>query len=87
MFVLGIDFGTESVRIIIADAANGQIIGTDSCGYPRFAEGLFCDPPTKKFRQHPLDYLEAFENSFGRHIEQMQEETEQGSRVNTHPFK
>ena len=61
--VLGVDFGTESVRVIIVDAGNGQIIGTESSEYPRFAEGLYCDPSTKKFRQHPLDYLEAFENS------------------------
>ncbi|HTO95344.1 MAG TPA: ribulokinase, partial [Bacteroidota bacterium] len=31
--------------------------------YPRWGKGMFCDAARNMFRQHPLDYLEAFETS------------------------
>ena len=61
--VLGIDFGTDSVRSIVADATNGILLGTSVRYYPRWAGGLYCDPQENRFRQHPLDYLETMEAS------------------------
>ncbi len=61
--VVGIDFGTDSVRSIVADATTGAVLGTSVQYYPRWAKGLYCDPVANRFRQHPLDYLESMEAS------------------------
>jgi L-ribulokinase len=61
--VVGIDFGTDSVRSIVADATTGAVLGTSVKYYPRWAKGLYCDPVGNRFRQHPLDYLESMESS------------------------
>jgi L-ribulokinase len=62
-FVIGIDYGTDSVRSVIVDTGNGQIVGTSVFDYPRWKKGLFCDPARNQFRQHPLDYIEGLEQS------------------------
>lgn len=61
--VIGVDFGTDSVRSVVADASTGSIVAQAVCAYPRWAEGLFCDARANKFRQHPLDHFEALETS------------------------
>ena len=55
-FVIGIDYGTDSVRSVVANASNGEIVGTSVFEYPRWKKGLYCDPSINQFRQHPLDY-------------------------------
>ena len=62
-FVIGIDYGTDSVRSVVVDTGNGKIAGTSVFEYPRWKKGLFCDPSINQFRQHPLDYLEGLEQS------------------------
>ncbi len=68
--VVGIDFGTDSVRSIVADATNGSVLGTSVRNYPRWAKGLYCDPVDNRFRQHPLDYLESMEASVREALQQ-----------------
>jgi len=62
-YVIGIDFGTDSVRSIIVDAADGTELADEVFHYPRWTEGKFCDPLNNQFRQHPLDYIEGLEVS------------------------
>jgi L-ribulokinase len=62
-FVIGIDYGTDSVRSVIVDTTNGKIAGTSVFEYPRWKKGLYCDPSINQFRQHPLDYIEGLEQS------------------------
>jgi L-ribulokinase len=62
-YVLGIDFGTDSVRSVVADARNGKVLASSVKYYPRWSKGLYCDPARNRFRQHPLDYLESMEAS------------------------
>jgi L-ribulokinase len=60
-YVIGIDYGTDSCRAVIIDAANGYEISSASAAYPRWSQGLYCDPKINQFRQHPLDYIESLE--------------------------
>ena len=60
-YVIGLDYGTDSVRAVIVNAVNGEEVASDVYLYPRWAEGKYCDPGNNRFRQHPLDYLEGFE--------------------------
>jgi L-ribulokinase len=59
--VIGVDYGTDSVRSILVNTANGQEIASGIFFYPRWKDGLYCDPSANKFRQHPLDYIEGLE--------------------------
>jgi len=58
-FVAGADFGSDSVRVVILDAADGAIVAQEVVYYPRWKQGLYCDPKENRFRQHPLDYVES----------------------------
>jgi L-ribulokinase len=62
-FVIGIDYGTDSVRSMIVNALNGEEVATAVYYYPRWRDGLFCDVSKNQFRQHPLDYIEGLENT------------------------
>ena len=62
-YVIGIDYGTDSVRSVVVNTANGDIAGTSVFEYPRWKKGLYCDPSVNRFRQHPLDYIEGLEQS------------------------
>jgi len=61
--VIGVDYGTDSVRSVIVDTANGKEIASAVEYYPRWKEGKFCNPAKNQFRQHPLDYIEGLENT------------------------
>jgi L-ribulokinase len=62
-FVLGVDFGTDSVRSLLVDAQTGREISSSTFYYPRWKEGLYCNSARLEFRQHPKDYLEGLEFS------------------------
>ena len=62
-YVIGLDYGTDSVRALIVNADNGTEITTHVFYYPRWKKGLFCDPSKSQYRQHPLDYLEGLDVS------------------------
>lgn len=59
--MIGVDYGTDSVRSVIINAANGREIAASVFFYPRWRDGLYCDAPQNQFRQHPLDYVEGLE--------------------------
>jgi L-ribulokinase len=62
-YVIGIDYGTDSVRSVVVNAMNGSIESSAVFDYPRWEKGLYCNPAVNQFRQHPLDYMEGLENS------------------------
>ncbi len=64
-YVLGVDYGTDSVRVLVVDAADGSEKGSGVSAYSRWARGMFCDPASNRFRQHPLDYIESLEAAVG----------------------
>lgn len=63
-FTLGIDFGTNSVRAIVADCSTGRETGSCVVNYPSGKHGILLDPRDHHVaRQHPGDYFFGLENS------------------------
>ena len=63
MYVIGVDYGSDSVRSVLVNAGNGEEISSSVFNYPRWQKGLYCDPAINQFRQHPLDYTEGLEHT------------------------
>jgi L-ribulokinase len=63
-FTLGIDFGTNSVRAVVVDCANGREIGSCVIDYPSGKRGVLLDPRDPNLaRQHPGDYFYGLQES------------------------
>ncbi|MDR2019861.1 MAG: ribulokinase [Treponema sp.] len=62
-YVLGLDYGTDSCRAVIIDAADGGEAGSAVMYYPRWSRSLYCDPAKNQFRQHPQDYIDVLAGS------------------------
>jgi L-ribulokinase len=60
-YVLGVDYGSDSVRTILVDASDGNEIAASVFYFPRWKAQLYCNMYENRFRQHPLDYLEGLE--------------------------
>jgi L-ribulokinase len=60
-YVIGVDYGSDSVRSIIVDAGKRR----RSCCFrfllSKMERTLYCDATANQFRQHPLDYVEGLE--------------------------
>ncbi|UPQ76217.1 ribulokinase [Chryseobacterium nepalense] len=62
-YVIGLDYGTDSVRAVLIDTENGAELATSVSYYKRWKEGKFCKPEKNQFRQHPLDHIEGLEKT------------------------
>ena len=63
-FAVGVDFGTNSVRTLIADAATGEEIATSVVNYPSGEAGILLDRKDPNLaRQRPADYILGFSES------------------------
>ena len=60
-YVIGIDYGSDSVRAILLDTQSAKTVATAVAEYPRWREGRYCNDKISQYRQHPLDYLECLE--------------------------
>jgi L-ribulokinase len=61
-FTLGIDYGTNSVRAVVVDCADGRTVGTSVFGYPSGDQGVLLDVRDPHLaRQNPADYLSGLE--------------------------
>ena len=70
-YVIGVDYGTDSVRSIVVNAATGQELAASVFFYPRWKKQLYCNASENQFRQHPLDYLEGLESTIKDCVEQV----------------
>ena len=62
-YTLGVDFGTDSVRVVLIDTNNGHTLATAVSYYDRWSRKLYCNPSISQFRQHPLDYLQSLKEA------------------------
>ncbi len=61
-YALGLDFGTNSVRALLADVESGEEIATSIHDYETGEDGIILDPSDPHLaRQHPQDYLVGME--------------------------
>jgi L-ribulokinase len=61
-FVIGVDYGTNSVRAIVVDCRNGSTVGSKVFNYPSGHQGIIIDKKDHNLaRQHPADWLAGLE--------------------------
>ncbi|UOQ70238.1 ribulokinase [Hymenobacter cellulosilyticus] len=60
-YVIGIDYGTDSVRALLVNARTGAEVAQAVHPYARWKEQRYCNAAKNQFRQHPLDHIEGLE--------------------------
>ena len=68
-YVIGVDFGTDSVRSLIVNAETGQEIASEVYDFSRYREGKYCVPEKNQFRHHPTDYIKGLEKTISACLE------------------
>jgi len=80
-YCIGVDYGTDSVRTILVDAHTGNEVASSVFYYPRWKQGLFCNPSSNQFRQHPADYVEGLEHTIKDCLSQVDDEVRNNIRA------
>ncbi|MGK6341375.1 ribulokinase [Chryseobacterium sp. DT-3] len=62
-YVIGLDYGTDSVRAVLIDTENGAELSASVSYYQRWKQGKYCNPEQNQFRQHPLDHIEGLQKT------------------------
>jgi len=60
-YTIGLDYGTNSVRTLIVNTANGREVATAVWGYEHGNQGVILGRDPNLARQHPTDYLKGAE--------------------------
>ena len=60
-YTIGLDYGTNSVRALVVNTANGHEAGTAVWNYEHGTAGVILSRDPNLARQHPLDYLKGAE--------------------------
>jgi len=60
-YTIGLDYGTNSVRALIVNTANGREVGTAVWEYEHGTHGVLLSRDPNLARQHPADYLKGAE--------------------------
>ncbi|MDF0717113.1 ribulokinase [Muricauda sp. 334s03] len=84
-YVIGLDYGSDSVRAVMIDSQNGAELASEVFWYPRWKAQKFCDPAINQFRQHPLDHIEGLEHTISSVMKQsgVSPETVKGICIDT----
>ncbi|MGD0897645.1 MAG: ribulokinase [Thermoguttaceae bacterium] len=68
-FAIGVDYGTNSVRALVIDVADGSEVASHVYDYPSGEAGILLDPKDPNTaRQNPADYVEGFYQSVSRAV-------------------
>jgi L-ribulokinase len=63
-YTIGLDYGTNSVRAVVVDCADGRTLGTHVFDYPSGSQGILLDARDPHLaRQNPVDYVEGIRAS------------------------
>ncbi|HEX2452062.1 MAG TPA: ribulokinase [Vicinamibacterales bacterium] len=63
-FTIGLDYGTNSVRAVVIDCADGRVLGTSVFDYPSGDQGILLNPRDPHLaRQNPADYVDGLRAS------------------------
>ena len=63
-YTIGIDYGTNSVRAVVVDTADGRVVGTSVFNYPSGDDGVLLHPKDPHLaRQNPKDYIDGLRAS------------------------
>lgn len=82
-YVIGIDYGTDSVRAVLVDAHSGAEVAQAVHPYARWKEQRYCNAAQNQFRQHPLDHLEGLEATVRKVAEKVPAEQIVGLAIDT----
>src|SRR5580693_8084327 len=75
-YVLGLDYGTNSVRALIVNVADGAEVGTAVWNYAHGTQGVLLSRDPNLARQHPADYVTGAETSIKAALEAAQRSVE-----------
>lgn len=70
--VIGLDYGTDSVRAVLVSTVTGQELGSSVYWYPRWKLQKYCNASINQFRQHPADHIEGLEYTIKEVLAQTQ---------------
>ena len=70
-YVIGLDFGTDSVRALVVNVKTGKEESTHVSYYKRWKQGRYQDASKNIFRHHPLDYLESLQEVINKSLKNM----------------
>ena len=62
-FVIGLDFGTDSVRALLLNTSDGKEEASAVHYFERWKSLKYCKPIDNQFRQHPQDHIDGLENT------------------------
>ena len=71
-YVIGLDYGSDSVRAVLIDTQNGAELASEVFWYPRWKAQKYCNASVNQFRQHPLDHIEGLEHTIKSVVVQSQ---------------
>ena len=70
-YAIGLDYGTNSVRCVIVNTANGKEVGTAVYNYESGEMGILLDRKDHNVaRQNPADYLKGLEVTIKKSLTQ-----------------
>jgi L-ribulokinase len=69
-YTLGLDYGTNSVRALIVDTANGKEVAAAVWNYSHGTQGVILSRDPNLARQHPADYLTGAETTIKQALAQ-----------------
>jgi L-ribulokinase len=67
-YAIGLDYGTNSVRALVVDTANGREVATAVWGYEHGEAGVILSRDPNLARQHPADYIKGAEATIKKAI-------------------
>src|ERR1700722_14207742 len=67
-YTIGLDYGTNSVRALIVDTADGREVGNAAWNYEHGKDGVILSHDPNLARQHPADYVKGTEKAIRRAI-------------------